>query len=400
MKIQKVVRGTDGDAEVNLQVVRGQRREQRNDEHLARQVAAFRWLAGMQERCHGHIEPESRDDAKGQAEASHAQLPGVGCHEGERTANGRHDQECSEQNIVTPAVQETEPAQRPVEDRNKERDVADETEQPGDDDAIPGFVVRAVGAGVARLDMRQFGRVEAVEGHPHGLRTVADEGAHHVHVVLAAVGEGQRLVREQHLGCPTPDQDAHLAGARLGVEEVNQAADVRCLLQKAQGGHEVGREYKEYDGHNSAADGHSQQRTEIARTDGADRQERKEENARDPAEPRAAALRPDDGDGLDEQHEEIGAAGQRCLPVLLVGVDRLADAHEAHKAGEDALQRQEEGHDEVRRQEDGVAGVGSHARLHIATPRQRIQPSVLDDAVNGDGQAGDDDGVLEAAQLD
>ena len=50
-------------------------------------------------------------------------------------------------------------------------------------------------------------------------------------------------------------------------------------------------------------------------------------------------------------------------------------------------------------EKDGVAGAGSDAGGHILAPGQGILAEVLEDAVDGDGQACENDCMLQAPQL-
>jgi len=69
-------------------------------------------------------------------------------------------------------------------------------------------------------------------------------------------------------------------------------------------------------------------------------------------------------------------------------------AEQEGEAAIDPFQREEEGHDEVGRQENGIARIGGDACLYVSAPGQRVNTIVLHDAVDRDGQAGQDDRML------
>ena len=305
----------DCDPEVNFQIMGHDSGEQGDDDHQPWQVAAIGLDPSVQEGCQCRVAAEAGDDAEGQPQPGHAQLPAVGGHQPQRTGDAEAgDQERIEQGVAALGDQ-AQPAQRPVKDRHKQGDVTDKAEQPGDDDAVPGLVVRAVRAGVARFDMGQLGGVEGIECDPHGFRPIADEWAQHVDPILAAVWKSERFVGQKHFGSSSPDQLAYFAGAAFCFKDIDKASNVRGLLQKLEGRNKIGGQDEQHQPHRSCQS-QAEQRTKIAWAHGAHGQQDKQEDARDPAQPGATALCPDEGDALHQQHEEVGAASQGRLPIL------------------------------------------------------------------------------------
>ena len=258
--------------------------------------------------------------------------------------------------------------------------------------------MRAIGAGVARLDVGQRRWVKTVVGNPHRLGAVADERADDVDRVFLAVRESQRLVRHHQVRRPLPDQRAYAVGAFVQVQDADQAADIGGIAHDLERRHGVERHQEERTAH---AERHPDNRHAAVETrpHGAEREQHEEVDAKEQPDPGATALRPEDRHDLDQQHKEVGAARQRGLPVLGVGPYRLPDAQQAHKAAEYPFERDKERDDQHRAQENGVPGVACYARGRVAAPGQRVDVVVLHYAVDRAGQADDDDGVLQPPHL-
>ena len=175
--------------------------------------------------------------------------------------------------------------------------------------------MRAIRAGVARFDMGQFRGIEGIECDPHGFRPIADEWAQHVDPILAAVWKRERFVGQEHFCSSSPDQLAYFAGAAFCFKHIDKASNVGGLLQKLERRNEIGGQDEQHQPQRSCQS-QTEQRTKIAWAHGAHGQQDKQEDARDPAQPGATALCPDQGDGLHQQHEEVGTACQGRLPVL------------------------------------------------------------------------------------
>ena len=84
--------------------------------------------------------------------------------------------------------------------------------------------------------------------------------------------------------------------------------------------------------------------------------------------------------------------------MTLLGFLRLF-AQEQGKAVVDPLQRKEKGHDQIGGQENRVARIGGDADGNVTAPGQWVDIIVLDHAVDRDRQAGQDNRVLQPAQL-
>ena len=109
---------------------------------------------------------------------------------------------------------------------------------------------------------------------------------------------------------------------------------------------------------------------------------------------------------MNYKHKEIGAArehagqavvGDGGLPFLFRGCIALLlyrVLEQVGETGEGAFERQEEGHDQMRGEEDRIAGAGGYAATDILSPGKGILAKVLEDAIDGDGQASDDYSML------
>ena len=112
----------------------------------------------------------------GQPMPARRRLPSkiTGSDDAEQPAAG---QEGEEQVALAAAAHQPQPAQRVVEDADEEEDLGRKLEQAAAHQRVERFVVRAIGRGVARLEMAQVGRIEPVERDPQRFRPVADERA-------------------------------------------------------------------------------------------------------------------------------------------------------------------------------------------------------------------------------
>ena len=139
----------------------------------------------------------------------------------------------------------------------------------------------------------------------------------------------------------------------------------------------------------------------VWRTRAADKPARQQEHAQQPehvqtcakADPRTAALRVDDGDQLHCQHEKVSAGAQGIGRAPFIGAEQRG--HAVHQP----VEGQEHGHDQVGGHENRITHVGCHALLDVAAPGQGIDPIMLDEGVDTDGQAGQDDCVDDAVNL-
>jgi len=256
----------------------------------------------------------------------------------------------------------------------------------------------------------QFRRVEAVVDNPHGLRAVADQGAQRIERVGRAVRllDG-RVRREHHVGHALPDEDAHRVGALGRAEDRAQPAHVALIAHAGQRAvRHVQRDQQQEPGHGQP-DERQPRASQVARQPAQarghllplcspTREQQQAQHGKDvqpggQAHPRAAALRVDDGNDLDDEDEQIPARTQRVAQAAPIR------AEHGGQAVEQAFQRQEHGHNQIGRDENRVAHVGRDPLAHVAAPGQRVQPGVLDDAVDADGQARQDDRVQQAADL-
>jgi len=88
--------------------------------------------------------------------------------------SGTGDPQADQDVAITPAAHDPQPSEAVVEDADIKGLPDQEAQEAGDYQGVEGFVVRAVGRGVAGFDGGQFWQVETVIGHVHRLGTVAD----------------------------------------------------------------------------------------------------------------------------------------------------------------------------------------------------------------------------------
>ena len=103
-----------------------------------------------------------------------------------------------------------------VEKAAEEEEIRPQSQEAGRGQGVEGLVVSAIGQGRPGLVVGQSRRVVGDEGHQHGLRPIANQGP-------------QRIDPHQ-INDRLPDQDPHLARARLRLEDLPQAPDVGHLL--------------------------------------------------------------------------------------------------------------------------------------------------------------------------
>ena len=87
------------------------------------------------------------------------------------------DAEIDEQSALAGAADQSQPLQAIVEDAAEQEDIGQEADDAGHHQGVEGLVVGTVGRGVARLVVRQIGRVDRVVGDIHGFGPIADEAA-------------------------------------------------------------------------------------------------------------------------------------------------------------------------------------------------------------------------------
>jgi len=269
--------------------------------------------------------------------------------------------------------------------------------------------VRAVGRGIARLEAPQLRRIETVESDPERLRPVADQRPQDVERVGLPVRGLQGRVRRHHVDDAFPDQRAHCVGAFTQAEKRAGPAHVAHLADALERAPRNIEHHEEDEAGDRQAD-HGAPRTAHVRAQPAQggrtaflrrapaceqQQAQQQENvqAGRQSQLRTAALRVHDRYQLYDQDEQVRACPNSIAESAAFTLEQL------HQAVEQPLQRQEHGHDEIGCDEDRVAHVGGHAFDHIASPRQRVQPRVLDDAVDGNGKRRDDDCVQQPVDL-
>ena len=212
------------------------------------------------------------------------------------------------------------------------------------------------------------------------------------------------------LGHALPDQDPHAAGAGAAFQHSRHSAPDGDLSETGAQGGDV-EEDEEYGAGCPEPHPDCRPGAVVARAQTCQEEKHEDVDTNGQTQHRAAALRPEDCNQLSDEHEEVAATCQdacegivrrRKWSVLrLTGLFNSFGAlsEQKHETGDGPLKRKKEGHYEIGGQEDGVAGIGGDTGCHIFAPWQGVPSKVLNHAVDGDGQAGEYDGVLQAAQL-
>ncbi len=186
--------GSNGNPEVDFDEVRHNCRQQRHDQQLARHVGRVGAEVGVKEGCGHDVDEQAKHQSGGEGHAKETQLVRIIKVETNACRQRRGKEQGKEEDRVPAIDKQPQPAQRPVEDRDEDGQIGQETQKTRDHQAVPRLVVRAIGAGVARFHLRQVGGVELVEGHPHRLGAVAHERTQEVHPVGLAIRPHKRGV--------------------------------------------------------------------------------------------------------------------------------------------------------------------------------------------------------------
>ena len=119
------------------------------------------------------------------------------------------------------------------------------------------------------------------------------------------------------------------------------------------------------------------------------------EEAGQPAQQRAATLGEQNSKALHRQDEQV-EPGQHGVHGHM---PRVIAPQQPAQMLQQPLQRQEKRHDQVGGHEDRVAHVAGDAPLNVAAPRQRIESGSLQQTVDGNRHADDDNRVGHAPPL-
>ncbi len=212
--------GGDGDPKVDLHEMGHHGRDEPNQQQLIG-AARRRLLLAKQESAQDEIAGQPQHGAKGEPHADEVDpLP-----EAEKDCPGRSspDPKPDEEIALTPCGDGPHPLEAVIESEGEQEHVHHKADQPGRHQGVEGLIVGAVRRGVAGFVVGQIGGVEAVIGHVHSLRTVADERADRVQCILLAGGVFNRRMGGDQLHGPLPDQHPHLACASLRLQEVAQS---------------------------------------------------------------------------------------------------------------------------------------------------------------------------------
>ena len=268
----------------------------------------------------------------------------------------------------------------------------------------------AVRAGVAGLPLGELRGIETIEGHPQCFGAIADQGAQWVDGVPAAIRIGQRLVGGHHGRGALPDQYTNAARAGGAFQHRGKASPDGYLSERLSQCSGI-QEDEQNESGRAESGPRSCPSAVVAGTHPGQEKQNKYVGSTGEAEPGSTALGPENGEQLNDKDKKIGAAGQnagqavvggRGLEIFLrrsIAIRLNRVFKEVGETGEGAFQRQEKGHNQMCSEEDGIAGGGGYAGADILSPGQGIFAKVLEDAVDGDGQAGDDYCMLEAPQL-
>ena len=127
--------------------------------------------------------PNPIDDAGGQGNAKIAPTIIIVIENGDQGCR-TDKQKRGKDDGVTAITSKPKPTQGPIEDADKEGEIGNKANDPCNDQRIPCLIVRAIRAGIARLNLSQLGWVEGIEGNPHRFWAIANQGAQRIDGIL------------------------------------------------------------------------------------------------------------------------------------------------------------------------------------------------------------------------
>ena len=298
---------------------------------------------------------------------------------------GKYEYQAQQLPALSFRLQQPQPFEPVVEDAQEQEQVSGQAQQTGGGERIEGFVVSTGQGGLFVAPM--YGKAEAVVDHTEGFGPIAHQWADGVEGVAVAVGVLEGIVGQDQIHHALPVENT---GEGEYLPHPPQPGRALKGLQRPTWN--VDEDDEAHQEGNESDDRDDRNRSPFAPPRQGQQQEEKKE-ADEKREQGAAALSVPDGHQLYGGDERVAHRAQDVGPVDLLPGQGGSKAlhHAAEGEGED--------HDEIGGEEDGVAHTGRYARRRIADPGHWVEAVVLDETVEGDGQAVDDDDGYQPIQL-